>query len=63
VTKGQNIEARLAEVKYEGLQRVNPEYLQQRAEVKPGDSVDTAAISAEAQRMSPCRNSSRSSTG
>ncbi len=52
VTKGQNIEARLAEVKYEGLQRVNPEYLQQRAEVKPGDSVDTAAISAEAQRMS-----------
>ena len=52
VTKGQGIEARLADVKYEGLQRVNPEYLQQRAEVKPGDSVDTAAISAEAQRMS-----------
>ena len=52
VTKGQGIEARLTDVKYEGLQRVNPEYLQQRAEVKPGDSVDTAAISAEAQRMS-----------
>ena len=52
VTAGQGIEARLADVKYEGLQRVNPEYLQQRAEVKPGDTVDTAAISAEAQRMS-----------
>jgi len=52
VTSGQEIEARLADVKYEGLQRVNPEYLRQRAEVKPGDTVDTAAISAEAQRMS-----------
>jgi NTE family protein len=52
VTAGQNIEARLADVKYEGLQRVNPQYLQQHAQVKPGDSVDTAAISAEAQRMS-----------
>jgi len=52
VTAGQEIEARLADVKYEGLQRVNPEYLRQRAKVKPGDTVDTAAISAEAQRMS-----------
>ncbi len=52
VTAGQGIETRLADVKYEGLQRVNPEYLKQRAQVKPGDSVDTAAISAEAQRMS-----------
>ena len=52
VTAGQNIEVRLADVRYEGLQRVNPEYLKQRAEVKPGDDVDTAAISAEAKRMS-----------
>ena len=52
VTSGQNIETRLADVKYEGLQRVNPEYLQQRAQVNPGDTVDTAMISAEAQRMS-----------
>ena len=52
VTEGQNFEVRLADVKYEGLQRVNPEYLKQRAEVKPGDNVDTATISAEAKRMS-----------
>ncbi len=52
VTEGQGIEARLADVKYEGLQRVNPEYLKTRAEVKPGDNIDTAAISAEARRMS-----------
>ncbi|MBP6106459.1 MAG: patatin-like phospholipase family protein, partial [Steroidobacteraceae bacterium] len=52
VTAGQNIDTRLADVKYEGLQRVNPEYLKQRAQVKPGDTVDTAVISAEAQRMS-----------
>ena len=52
VTEGQGIETRLADVKYEGLQRVNPEYLKQRAQVKPGDTVDTAKISAEARRMS-----------
>ena len=52
VTEGQGIETRLADVKYEGLQRVNPEYLKQRAKVKPGDTVDTAKISAEAKRMS-----------
>jgi NTE family protein len=52
VTAGQNIETRLADVKYMGMERVNPDYLQQRAQVKPGDSVDTAEISAEARRMS-----------
>jgi len=52
VTEGQNIEARLADVKYQGLERVNPEYLKTRAQVQAGDQVDTAAISAEAQRMS-----------
>jgi NTE family protein len=51
VTAGQNIEARLADVQYKGMERVNPEYLKQRAAVKPGDTVDTARISAEAQRM------------
>ena len=35
-----------------GLERVNPEYLETRAEVQAGDTVDTAKISAEAQRMS-----------
>jgi NTE family protein len=52
VTAGQGIEVRLAAVKYEGLERVNPEYLESRAELHAGDAVDAAAISAEAQRMS-----------
>jgi NTE family protein len=52
VTAGQDIEARLADVRYEGLKRVNPEYLETRAQVHAGDTVDTAKISAEAQRMS-----------
>jgi NTE family protein len=52
VTAGQSIEVKLADVKFEGLQRVNPEYLETRAEVHAGDTVDSAKISAEAQRMS-----------
>jgi NTE family protein len=52
VTASQAIEARLAEVRYEGLERVNPAYLEQQAQVRAGDTVDTAKISAEAQRMS-----------
>jgi NTE family protein len=52
VTAGQNIETRLADVTYQGMERVNAEYLRQRAQVNPGDAVDTAEISAEARRMS-----------
>jgi len=52
VTERQGIEAQLAAVKFQGLQRVNPQYLETRAEVRAGDTVDTAKISAEAQRMS-----------
>ena len=52
VTAGQSLEVRLADVQYMGLERVNPEYLKSRAEVNPGDTVDTAKISGEAQRMS-----------
>jgi NTE family protein len=52
VTAGQGIEVRLAAVKYEGLERVNPKYLESRAQVRAGDVVDTAKVSAEAQRMS-----------
>jgi NTE family protein len=52
VTSKQDVEAKLADVKYEGLERVNPEFLADRAQVKAGDTVDIAAISAEAQRMS-----------
>jgi NTE family protein len=52
VTSPQKVEARLADVRFEGLQRVNPGFLEQRAQVRAGDTVDTAAISREAQRMS-----------
>jgi NTE family protein len=52
VTEQQALEATLADVKYTGLERVNPEFLADRAQVKPGDTVDIATISAEAQRMS-----------
>jgi NTE family protein len=52
VTSSQAIETRLAGVRYDGLQRVNPAYLEQQAQVHAGDVVDTTAISQEAQRMS-----------
>ena len=52
VTSSQEIEARLAGVRYEGLERVNPAFLEQQAQVHAGDVVDTAQISKEAQRMS-----------
>ena len=52
VTEGQGIETRLADVQYKGLERVNPAFLESRAQVKAGDTVDTAKISAEAQRIS-----------
>ncbi len=52
VTTSQDIEARIADVRFEGLKRVNPEYLASIDRVQPGDIVDSAEISAEAQRMS-----------
>jgi NTE family protein len=52
VTSSQDIETKLADVRYSGLDRVNPEFLAERAHVQAGDTVDTAAISKEAQRMS-----------
>jgi NTE family protein len=51
VTAGQDIEVRLADVRYEGLEWVNPEYLEAYAKVRPGDVVDTEQLSAEALRM------------
>ena len=52
VTTSQRIEARLTGVRFEGLKRVNPDYLARNDSVRAGDVVDTAAISQEAQRMS-----------
>ena len=51
VTSPQEVDARLADVRYEGLERVNPEYLAERAKLKPGDAADIDAISDEALRM------------
>ncbi len=51
VTHSQQIETRLADVRFEGLKRVNPEYLESNQTVRRGDLVDTGAISREAQRM------------
>ncbi|HYJ41155.1 MAG TPA: patatin-like phospholipase family protein [Steroidobacteraceae bacterium] len=52
VTQSQQIEGRLAGVRFEGLKRVNPEYLVRRHQVKAGDPVDIVTISEEAQRIS-----------
>ncbi len=52
VTASQEIAARLAGVRFDGLQNVNPEYLAKTGSVKAGDTVDTAVISREAQRLS-----------
>jgi len=52
VTQSQKIEGRLAGVRYEGLERVNPDYLLHRQKVQAGDPVDIVTISEEAQRIS-----------
>ena len=52
VTQSQKMEGQLAGVRYEGLKRVNPEYLAQRQKVQPGDPLDIVTISEEAQRIS-----------
>jgi NTE family protein len=44
--------ARLADVRYEGLKHVNPEYLAAHSRLKAGDTVDVARISREALRLS-----------
>ncbi len=52
VTQSQKFEGRLAGVRYEGLERVNPEYLAHRQKLQAGDPVDIVTISEEAQRIS-----------
>jgi NTE family protein len=42
----------LASVQFDGLKHVNEEYLAKTGAVKAGDTIDTDAISREAQRMS-----------
>ena len=52
VTTRQDVEARVAAVRFEGLDKVSPEYLRTLTTIKPGDDVDIEAISADAMRMS-----------
>jgi len=52
VTQSQKMDGYLADVRYEGLDRVNPQYLLNRQKVKAGDPVDIVTISEEAQRIS-----------
>ncbi len=56
VTVQQSIEIRVADVQFEGLKRVNPEYLRTLTSVRAGDTVDTAAISRDATRMAVVEN-------
>jgi NTE family protein len=52
VTTRQDIETRVASVRFEGLERVNPDYLRTFTTIRPGDVVDVDAISTNARRMS-----------
>jgi NTE family protein len=52
VTMRQDVEARVAGIRFEGLERVNPEYLRTITTIEPGDTVDIEAISDDAMRMS-----------
>lgn len=52
VTTRQDVHATVAGVRFEGLQRVNPEYLETLTTIRAGDVVDIEAISQDALRMS-----------
>ncbi|MGH8134815.1 MAG: patatin-like phospholipase family protein [Steroidobacteraceae bacterium] len=52
ITTRQNIEGRVANVRFEGLDWVNPEYLRSMTTIRPGDTVDIDEISEDARRMS-----------
>ena len=51
ITVQQNIETRVAAVRFEGLKHVNPDYLRTLTSTRAGDTVDIAAISSDASRM------------
>jgi NTE family protein len=52
VTMHQAIDVRVANVRFEGLDKVNPEYLRTRTRIRPGDDITIEAISNDAMRMS-----------
>jgi NTE family protein len=51
ITTSQEVEARVAAVRVEGLEYVNPEYLRTFTEVEAGDAVAIGDISADARHM------------
>jgi NTE family protein len=51
VTVRQSINTRIASVEFEGLERINPEYLRTLTTVHAGDTADIAAISRDASRL------------
>ena len=51
VTVRQDFEARVAAVRFEGLDKVNADYLRTLTTIEPGDTVSIEAISADATRM------------
>jgi NTE family protein len=51
VTMRQDIETRVADVRIEGLRKVNPAYLHSLTQIRPGDTVDIEAISRDALQM------------
>ena len=51
VTSDQGIDSRVAAVEFGKLKRVNPSYLNQLADISPGDAVSAEQISQSAQRM------------
>jgi NTE family protein len=51
ITTGPPLEGRIAEVRFAGLEHVNPEYLRTLTRVRPGDTVDISAISRDATQL------------
>jgi NTE family protein len=51
ITEPQAVEARIAEVRVEGLEFVNPDYVRTFTTVRPGDTVTADRISADARTM------------
>jgi NTE family protein len=56
VTTGQELDARVAGVKIDGLEWMNPAYLATRTDIRPGDTVDNQRISEQAREMSALKD-------
>jgi NTE family protein len=51
ITRSREVEARIADVRVEGLEFVNPEYLRTLADIESGDTIKVDDISGDARRM------------